>query len=522
MSKIVTHHCENTVSVCGCVSDTSFNRAQVVRSVDVHEHLALTRSLGTSTEKQRKGTESGRRKQRYDKETKDEIIRAQTTVFVLAWWERPNGTTFVKRAACFVLCRPHTAFSCALVLLSKHPDVEDRTLHHTHHRSTFSRDLAHENCARFFDQRVWRWVKFKMSWIPESEFFQKSSCCLMFRRTLLHVLDLPPHFPTALVTESCTTCADPRSGSLFGRLAEQNPTAGYEPKAWSRFAASTQWLTSLQGRTGSPPMTSLPWLRMKSLREERSKCKSHRCLCFFFCKQQQAATNSSKHHQVCWSSVKGNRTSSSRWLFSSEKIIWGWGGDSLERKILILLHMNKSTTWITKIGVVSGKSVGCLCSKRQKENIRLFGELNMKNRIYQEHHATDCQEIQESRRICCKQADRVRQFRIYELSMYQIVNPSSVNQCILWIELKKHNLETASSSRMSHVPSQLSRIPSPREECVAAILVCGTTHGTRSVLQETFFWGFTWSRRAIPIVPSRELRPGNTRNTTKHGEGLRR
>ena len=55
----------------------------------------------------------------------------------------------------------------------------------------------------------------------------------------------------------------------------------------------------------------------------------------------------------------------------------------------------------------------------QRENSRLFGELSTKNRIYQEHHARDCQEVEELRIIFCKQADRVRQLRIVELSMPQ-------------------------------------------------------------------------------------------------------
>ena len=52
----------------------------------------------------------------------------------------------------------------------------------------------------------------------------------MFHRTLLDVPDPPPRFPTTLFTESGTTCADPRSGSLFGRMTEQSSITGYEPK----------------------------------------------------------------------------------------------------------------------------------------------------------------------------------------------------------------------------------------------------------------------------------------------------
>ena len=64
-----------------------------------------------------------------------------------------------------------------------------------------------------------------MSWTPESAVSQMSSCRHMFHRTLLDVPDPPLRFSITLVTESGTTCADPRSGSLFGRMAEQSSTA---------------------------------------------------------------------------------------------------------------------------------------------------------------------------------------------------------------------------------------------------------------------------------------------------------
>ena len=44
----------------------------------------------------------------------------------------------------------------------------------------------------------------------------------MFHRNLLGVLDPPPLFPTTLVTMAGPTCADPRSGSWFGRMARQH------------------------------------------------------------------------------------------------------------------------------------------------------------------------------------------------------------------------------------------------------------------------------------------------------------
>ena len=52
----------------------------------------------------------------------------------------------------------------------------------------------------------------------------KSFCRHMFHRNLLGLFDhLFFALPTALVTESGTTCANPLCGSLFGRMAEQSP-----------------------------------------------------------------------------------------------------------------------------------------------------------------------------------------------------------------------------------------------------------------------------------------------------------
>ena len=83
-----------------------------------------------------------------------------------------------------------------------------------------------------------------------------------------------------------------------------------------------------------------------------------------------------------------------------------------------------------------------------------------------ENRARDCQEMRELRRICCKQADTARQFKLDELSM------STVNQLLSQIQdlqnkvyslkdaIEFYDYETASSSGASHVPSQPSDIPS--------------------------------------------------------------
>ena len=43
----------------------------------------------------------------------------------------------------------------------------------------------------------------------------------------------------------------------------------------------------------------------------------------------------------------------------------------------------------------------------------------MRNRLFRENRAEDCQEM---RRICCEETDRARQMRIDELSMQQEMN----------------------------------------------------------------------------------------------------
>ena len=98
----------------------------------------------------------------------------------------------------------------------------------------------------------------------------------------------------------------------------------------------------------------------------------------------------------------------------------------------------------------------------------------MRNRLFREHHATDCQEIEELKRNCCEEADPARQARIDELSMHQERNPTTVSQLltqILDLQNKVNSLsdarefydpESGSSSGATHVPSQPSTIPSPR------------------------------------------------------------
>ena len=66
----------------------------------------------------------------------------------------------------------------------------------------------------------------------------------------------------------------------------------------------------------------------------------------------------------------------------------------------------------------------------QREKMNLFGELEMRNRIFQENRARRCQEFEELRRICCEETVRASQARIDELSMQQERTPSTVSQLL--------------------------------------------------------------------------------------------
>ena len=114
----------------------------------------------------------------------------------------------------------------------------------------------------------------------------------------------------------------------------------------------------------------------------------------------------------------------------------------------------------------------------------------MRNRLFREHQAKACQEIEELTRICCEETDRARQARIDELFLHQERNSATVSQLLAHIQdfqnkvnslsdaREFHDLDTASSPGASHIPSQPSfRVP---EKCEAAILDCRVIHGILS------------------------------------------
>ena len=98
----------------------------------------------------------------------------------------------------------------------------------------------------------------------------------------------------------------------------------------------------------------------------------------------------------------------------------------------------------------------------------------MRNRLLPESRARDCQEFEELRRICCEETVKARRLRIDELSMQQERNPTIMSQIFTQIQDLQNKVnsfsdardffdpETASSSGVSHVPSQALIIQSPR------------------------------------------------------------
>ena len=82
----------------------------------------------------------------------------------------------------------------------------------------------------------------------------------------------------------------------------------------------------------------------------------------------------------------------------------------------------------------------------QRDKISLYGELELRNRLFQENHARDCQEIEKLRRICCEEADQARQARNEELSMQQQRNPSTVCQMMVQIRDLQNKVNSLSDA----------------------------------------------------------------------------
>ena len=77
----------------------------------------------------------------------------------------------------------------------------------------------------------------------------------------------------------------------------------------------------------------------------------------------------------------------------------------------------------------------------------MFGELELRNRLFQDNDARDCQEIEELRRICCEETDRARQAKSEELSLQQRRNPTTVSQMMAQIRDVQNKVNSLSDAR---------------------------------------------------------------------------
>ena len=124
----------------------------------------------------------------------------------------------------------------------------------------------------------------------------------------------------------------------------------------------------------------------------------------------------------------------------------------------------------------------------------------------------NCKEIAELLRICREEMERARQLRTGELYAQKKEKPSTVNQLLSQIqelqdkvnalheEKEFHDQETASSSGMSHVPNQTSRIPSPRGMLSRDSWLPHHTWNSMGTSGNVFFWKSTCSRKDISVT----------------------
>ena len=109
--------------------------------------------------------------------------------------------------------------------------AEDRTPHRTHHSAPQRHIFI---MSRTFNHPThMRWLKGLTAQdelhVQVCVTLKSHSIASLSHRNLLGLFDNPLRFPDVLVTELGANCADPRSGSWFGRMAEQSPLTGFEP-----------------------------------------------------------------------------------------------------------------------------------------------------------------------------------------------------------------------------------------------------------------------------------------------------
>ena len=103
----------------------------------------------------------------------------------------------------------------------------------------------------------------------------------------------------------------------------------------------------------------------------------------------------------------------------------------------------------------------------------MFEELTTKSRLYQENHALDCKDIEELRRICREETERVRQLRTDELyaqkkeEVFAFVRGSPSHSCAVncpdcsWAETGGSTFDVNAGSPFDRV----SAVRSTGEQC---------------------------------------------------------
>ena len=156
----------------------------------------------------------------------------------------------------------------------------------------------------------------------------------------------------------------------------------------------------------------------------------------------------------------------------------------------------------------------------QRDKISLYGELEMRNRLFRENQAKDCQEIEESRTDCCEETDRARQARNDELSMHQERNPTTESQLLTQNQDLQNKVNSLCQMRekftILKLRAALERptFPSPRS---MSCLDSGLPHDARNVVGT---WGNVTER-----LPTREGRTSalfeNSKNLASSSHELR-
>ena len=88
----------------------------------------------------------------------------------------------------------------------------------------------------------------------------------------------------------------------------------------------------------------------------------------------------------------------------------------------------------------------------QRQKISLYGELELRSRLFQENHARDGREIEELRRICCEEIEQTRKARSEELSVQQRRNPTTVSQVMAQIQYLQNKVNSLSDAREFYDP----------------------------------------------------------------------